>query len=82
MAEVVDLVSHRKIKALDANIKELVEVTTAIKSAMQGLSKYTHYSSVRNRVNDLFVLYKEVKSTKEKKQEILQRLKYEQELDR
>lgn len=74
---VISLVSRRKITALDKNIRELGEVTTAIKTAMQALSKYNHYSNVRNRVNELFVLYKEVKSAKEKKLEILERLKNE-----
>lgn len=77
MDNVVSLVNKRKIAALDRNIQELGEVTTAIKSAMQTLSQYNHYSNVRHRVNDLFALYQEVKSAKEKKLDILERLKNE-----
>lgn len=78
MSNVVSLVSRRKIEALDKHIKELTKVSIILKSAMQSLSEYNHYSNVRNRVNDLFVFYKEVKDAKEKKLEILQRLKNEE----
>jgi hypothetical protein len=78
MSKVVSLVTRRKIKALDKNIQELTEVTTILRSAMQGLGKYTHYSNVRNRVNDLFVFYQEVKGYKEKQLQILERLQNEQ----
>jgi len=73
------LTHRRKITALDKHVKELGEVTTTIKSAMQMLSKYNEYSNIRHRVNDLFVLYQEVKAMKQKKLEILERLKNEQE---
>lgn len=76
--KVYDLVNRRKIKALNKNIQELTEVTTILRSTMQDLAKYTHYSNVRNRVNDLFVFYKEVKTAQEKSLETLQRLKNEQ----
>jgi len=72
------MVSRRKIKALDKDIAELTEVTTILKTAMQGLSKYNHYSNIRNRVNDMFVFYNEIKMNKNKKLEILERLKNEQ----
>ena len=78
---VLSLVSRRKIKALDKNIQELTEVTTILKSTMQILSKYNHYSNVRNRVNDLFVFYKEVKDAKDKKLDILKRLKDEETME-
>ncbi len=81
MSNVVSLVNRRKIAALDKNIQELNEVTTILRSAIQGLSKYNHYSNVRNRVNDLFACYKEVKQAREKKLEILERLKNEQNLE-
>lgn len=79
MSNVRSLVGRRKIKALNKNIQELTEVTTILKSAIQGLGKFTHYSNVRNRVNDLFVFYQEVKGYKEKQTQILERLKNEQE---
>lgn len=78
MSNVRSLTHLRKIRALDKNIQELTEVTTIVKTAMQGLGKYTHYSNVRHRVNDLFVFYSEIKNTKEQKLEILERLKNEQ----
>lgn len=81
MSNVHSLVTRRKIQALDKNIQELTEVTTVLKAAIQGLSKYNHYSNVRNRSNDLFVFYQEVKRTKEKKLEILERLKNEQAME-
>lgn len=71
------MVARRKIQALEANVAELAEVTTVLKSAIQGLTKYNHYSSIRNRVNDLFVLYQDIKIAKQKKVEIIQRLKNE-----
>lgn len=78
MGKVVSLVTRRKIKALDKNIQELTEVTTILRSAMQSLGKYTHYSNVRSRVNELFVFYQEVKGYKEKQTQILERLQNEQ----
>jgi len=78
MSNVRSMVSRRKIKALDKDIAELTEVTTILKTAMQGLSKYNHYSNIRNRVNDMFVFYNEIKMNKNKKLEILERLKNEQ----
>jgi hypothetical protein len=77
-SNVVSLVNLRKKKALDKNIQELTEVTTIIKTTMQALSKYNHYSSVRYKVNELFVFYNELKSAKNKKLEFLQRLENEQ----
>lgn len=74
---VVSLVNHRKIQALNKNIQELTEITTVLKTAMQALSKYNHYSSVRYKVNDLIVFYNEVKTTKNKKVELLERLQNE-----
>lgn len=78
MSNVLDMASRRKIKALDKDIQELTEVTTILKTAMQGLGKYTHYSNIRNRVNDMFVFYTEIKTARDKKQQILERLKNEQ----
>lgn len=75
--KVLSLVNRRKIKALEKNIKELGDITTAIKAAIQNLSQYNHYSNVRNRVNDMFVFYQELKTAKNKKIEILERLKNE-----
>ena len=72
------MVSRRKIKALDKNIQELTEITTVLRTTMQALSKYNHYSDVKNKVNQLFVFYNEVKTIRNKKQEILERLKNEQ----
>lgn len=77
MDNVSSLVNRRKIRALDKSIKELAEVTTVIKAAMTGLSKFNHYSNIRNRVNDLFLIYKEVKEARDKKLLILERLKNE-----
>lgn len=78
MSNVPNLASRRKIKALDKDIRDLTEVTTILKTAMTGLGKYTHYSNIRNRVNDMFVFYTEIKHAKDKKLEILQRLKNEE----
>jgi dTDP-4-amino-4,6-dideoxygalactose transaminase len=78
MSNVHSLVNRRKIQALEKTVTELTEVTTILKKAMQGLSKYNSYSDVKNRVNDLFVFYKEIEKAKDKKLEILERLKNEQ----
>ena len=74
---VIDMVSRRKIQALEENVKELTEITTTLKNAIQSLTKFNHYSMIRNRVNDLFVLYQDTKNAKQKKVEILERLKNE-----
>ena len=81
MSKVVSLVNRRKITALESKIKELTEVTTSIKVAMQALSKHNEFSEVRHRVNDLFALYNELKASKQKKLEFLERLKNEQDQD-
>lgn len=75
--QVLSLTNRRKIKALEANIAELAEVTTTLKAAMQSLSKYNHYSNIRYRVNDLFVLYKDIKDVAANKKQILEKLKNE-----
>lgn len=81
MSNVHSLVNRRKITALDKKIVELDEVIVVLRAAMQGLNKYNHYSNVRNRVNDLLAFYREVKDSKEKSLEILQRLKNEQSME-
>lgn len=75
---VISLVTRRKITALEKNIQELTEVTTIVKTAMQGLGKYTTYSNVRNHVNELFLFYKELKDSRDRKIELLERLKNEE----
>jgi hypothetical protein len=80
-AKVISLVNRRKIRGLEKNIQELTEVTTVTKAAIQGLSKYIHYSDIKKRVNDLFILHQEIKASRQKKLEVLQRLKNEQELE-
>lgn len=74
---VVSMVNRRKIKALEANLAELAEVTTILRGTMQNLSKYNHYSNIRTQVNNLFSLYNDVKQARSKKLEILERLKNE-----
>lgn len=78
---VVSLVNLRKKKALDKNIQELTEITTIIKTTMQALSKYNHHTAIRYKVNELFVFYNDLKKTKNKKLEFLQRLENEQNQD-
>lgn len=78
MDNVVDLSVYKKIKHLDKSIKELNEISIVLKRLIQDLTKFEHYSSIRRRVDDLFVLYQDIKMHKNKKLEVLQRLKNEQ----
>lgn len=77
-AKVLNMVNKRKIAALETNIQELTEVTTILRSAMRDLSKYNHYSNVRSRVNELFAFHREVKESKDKQVQHLERLKNEE----
>jgi fibrillarin-like rRNA methylase len=74
---VVDLVAYRKIKSLEKHIKELNEITPILKSAIKDLTTYEKYSSIRRRIEDLFVLYQDIKRSKKSKIETLARLKNE-----
>jgi hypothetical protein len=75
---VADLVAYRKIKALEKHIKELNEITPILKSAIKSLTTYEKYSSIKRRIEDLFVLYQDIKRSKKSKIETLARLKNEQ----
>ena len=78
MDNLVDLSSYKKIKHLNKNIKELTEICVVLKKSIQDLTKFQHYSTIRRRMDDLFVLYQDIKMNKTKKLEILERLKNEQ----
>ena len=77
MDNLVDLDIHRKIKYLEKNIKELDELLPVLKRSIKDLTKYDKYSSIRKRVEDLFVLYQDIKRSKTSKIETLARLKNE-----
>jgi hypothetical protein len=78
MNNVVDFVNYKKIKNLQKNITELNNISTILKKSIQELTTFNHYSTIRRRVDDLFVLYQDIKMHKNKKLEILERLKNEQ----
>ena len=78
MNNVTDLSAYKKIKHLDKSIKELTQISILLKKTIQDLTKFEHYSSIRRRVDDLFVLYQDIKMHKNKKLEVLERLKNEQ----
>lgn len=78
MDNVVDLSVYKKIKHLDKNVKELTEISNVLKRCIQDLTKFKDYSSIRRRLDDLFVLYQDIKTHKNKKLEVLERLKNEQ----
>lgn len=77
MGEIVDLHARKKIAALTSNLKELDEVSNILKSTISSLTKYEKYSSVKRRIEDLFVLYQDIKRAKTAKLEMLERLKNE-----
>jgi hypothetical protein len=79
MSNVIDLSNYKKIKHLDKNIKELTQISTILKKSIQDLTKFDHYSSIRRRLDDLFVLYQDIKLHKNKKIEVLKRLQNEKE---
>ena len=78
MNNVVDFVNYKKIKNLQKNITELNNIAIILKKSIQELTTFNHYSTIRRRVDDLFVLYQDIKMHKNKKLEILERLKNEQ----
>lgn len=78
MDNLYNLDNRRKIKYLDKNVKELNEVVAVLKKSIQDLTKYEKYSSIRRRVEDLFVLYQDIKRARDSKLEIITRLKNEQ----
>ena len=78
MDNVISLTNYKKIKSLENNIKELNDVSSVLKKTIQELTKFNHYSMIRRRVDDLFVLYQDIKMHKNKKLEVLERLKNEQ----
>lgn len=77
MDNVINLITYRKIKSLKQNIKELGEVSNILKNCINDLKKFDHYSSVRRRLEDMFVLYQDIKRERFKKLEALERLKHE-----
>ena len=78
MDNIIDLISYKKMKNLEKNIKELTDISSMLKKTIQELTKFNHYSIIRRRTDDLFVLYQDIKMHKNKKLEILERLKNEQ----
>jgi hypothetical protein len=78
MNNVIDLAVYKKIKHLNKNINELTEISSVLKRCIQDLTKFQDYSTIRRRLDDLFVLYQDIKTNKNKKLEVLQRLKNEQ----
>jgi hypothetical protein len=79
MDNVIDLSNYKKIKHLDKNIKELNQISIILKKSIQDLTKFDHYSSIKRRLDDLFVLYQDIKLHKNKKIEVLKRLQNEKE---
>jgi hypothetical protein len=77
MDNVISLITYRKIKSLKQNIKELGQVSNILKNSINDLKKFDHYSSVRRRLEDMFVLYQDIKREQLKKLEALERLKHE-----
>lgn len=77
MDNVTHLDKYRKIKSLETSIKELNEMCPVIKTSIINLTKYDNYSSMRRCIQDLFVLYQDLKRTKISKIETLERLKNE-----
>lgn len=73
--------SSRKIKALKKQVDELDQIASAVKLSIKSLTTYIEYSNIRNRVNDLFMLYKEISTMREKKIQLLTRLENEKDLD-
>jgi ABC-type uncharacterized transport system fused permease/ATPase subunit len=77
MDNVINLITYRKIKSLKQNIKELKQVSNILKNCINDLKKFDHYSSVRRRLEDMFVLYQDIERERFKKLEALERLKHE-----
>lgn len=77
MSNVIDLVSHKKIKYLTKNVQDLEELAGVVKATINTLTKYEKYASVKRRIEDLFVLYQDTKRFRDSQKDILQRLKNE-----
>ncbi len=77
MGNVIDLERRIKLKAVNESIRELDEVAALLKSTIKSLTKYDKYASVKRRLDDLFMLYQDIKRAKEKKLELITRLENE-----
>ena len=74
---VLNLVSIKKSKAIKESIRDLDDVARILKSSIRDLTTYEKYASVKRRIEDLFVLYQDIKRAKQSKLDILERLKHE-----
>ena len=77
MDNVVSLINRKKIKALTKNIAEMEELSKLLKSNIQSLTKFEGYSSVKRNIENMFVLYQDIKRARQTKLDLLQRLKNE-----
>lgn len=75
---VIDLTVRKKVKALTQNLKELDEICIILKSSISSLTTYEKYASVKRRIEDLFILYQDIKRSKRNKLDLLERLKNEE----
>ena len=67
-----------KLEKLKENIAELKEMEKTLHSSIISLTKFEKYSSIRRRIDDLFVLYQDTKRTIATRNDMLKRLNNEQ----
>lgn len=84
MSNVIDLDEARQIKKrqkqlvkLEENITELKELEKTLHGIIISLTKFDKYSTVRRRIDDIFVVYQDIKRTAKSRAETLARLKNE-----
>ena len=73
----LDFISHKKMKALKSNVRELRDINKILSTSLISLTKYDKYSSVKKVLEDLFILHSDIKRAIHSKEEILTRLKNE-----
>jgi|GEM_PF-3734958 hypothetical protein len=63
--------AKKKIEELSKEIKTLKELEKCLKTAINNLTKFQKYSSVKRRISELYTEFKDVQQVIAKKEEIL-----------
>ena len=67
----------KKLRKLQENINELIELEKTLKESIISLTKFEKYSSIRRRIEDLFVLHQDIKRSISIRKQTLERIKNE-----
>jgi len=73
-ADIIDLLSRKKIRSVKISLAELTELEKTLKTVINSLTKYQKFSNIKKRTEELFNEYKDVQRAIESKKEILKTL--------